>query len=108
MGCGPFNTRVLIFAPPFSNGMVANLVIGQTDFAHNGGAMSQTGLKDPVGLGFDSVGNMWVADIKNNGGLMFPGSTGLSRFLLELQAGWNLISLPLRPARTAIAKLLRR
>ncbi len=26
--------RLLIFAPPFSNGMAASLVIGQQDFAH--------------------------------------------------------------------------
>ena len=101
-----FNTRVLSFAPPFSNGMPASLVIGQTDFVHNGGTTSQTGLKNPVGLAFDLVGNMWVADINNNRVLMFPGSTGLSSFLLELQAGWNLISLPLMPGRTAIGKLL--
>ena len=101
-----YNNRVLMFKAPFATGMLANLVIGQTDFTHNGHAVSQTGLYRPEGVGFDSVGNLWVADTFNNRVLMFPGSTGLSGFLLELQAGWNLISLPLRPTQTATAKLL--
>lgn len=100
------NCRVLKFVPPFANGMPANLVIGQTDFVHGGGSTSQTGFQVSVGLTFDLVGNLWVSDVNNNRVLMFAGSTGLSGFLLELQPGWNLISLPVIPAQTAIGKLL--
>ena len=100
------NNRVLMFKPPFTTGMAANLVIGQPDFNHSTAATTQTGLHTPNGLGFDAVGNLWVVDNTNNRVLMFPGSTGLSGFLLELQAGWNLVSLPLMPSQTATAKLL--
>ncbi len=100
------NNRVLMFKPPFSNGMAASLVIGQTDFVSGGAATTQTGLNNPRGLVFDALGNLWVSDASNNRGLMFAGSSGLSGFLLQLQPGWNLISLPLVPTQTAIAKLL--
>jgi len=100
------NHRVLMFRPPFTTGMAASLVIGQTDFNSNSPGTSQTALRYPNGIGFDAVGNLWVADSANNRVLMFPTSTGLSGFLLELQAGWNLISLPLMPTKTATAKLL--
>ncbi|MGD0177052.1 MAG: NHL repeat-containing protein [Candidatus Bathyarchaeia archaeon] len=104
------SNRVLVFRPPFTNGMAASLVIGQINFnsgsINEGGSTSQTGLSFPFSLSFDLVGNLWVVDTNNNRVLMFPGSTGLSGFLLELQAGWNLISLPLRPTQTATAKLL--
>ncbi|MGD0175630.1 MAG: NHL repeat-containing protein [Candidatus Bathyarchaeia archaeon] len=100
------NNRVLMFKPPFTTGMAASLVIGQADFTHGSGATTQTGLHAPMGLDFDTVGNLWVVEDANNRVLMFPGSTGLSAFLLELQAGWNLISLPLVPTQTATAKLL--
>ena len=101
------NNRTLMFKPPFSNGMAASLVIGQTDFNSGGSATTQTGLNEPQGLGFDVVGNLWVADAGNNRILMFPGSTGLTGFLLELQTGWNLISLPIIPSQTAITVLLK-
>ena len=100
------NHRVLRYTPPFGNGMAAGLVIGQTDFTSNSPGLSQTGLAGPWGIGFDAVGNLWIADANNSRVLMFPGSTGLSGFLLELQAGWNLISLPVVPTQTATAKLL--
>lgn len=100
------NSRVLRFAPPFSTGMAASLVIGQPDFVHSVEEASQTGLNEPAGLVFDAVGNIWIADTYNHRVLMFASSSGLSGFLLELQAGWNLISLPVVPSQTAIAKLL--
>ena len=57
------DSRVLRFSPPFSNGMAADLVLGQTDFtsdACNGGA---SGLCLPwIGIRFDASGNLWVAD----------------------------------------------
>ena len=106
------NNRVLMFKPPFSNNMPASLVIGQTDFisgsADGGsGTPTQTGLHYPESLVFDAIGNLWVADMGNNRVLMFPGSSGLTGFVLQLQAGWNLMSLPVVPTQTAPAQLLK-
>jgi hypothetical protein len=66
------NARVLLFAPPFSNGMNASVVFGQPDFVspHNqnnqGGATAANTLCYPRGLATDSSGNLYVADDCNN------------------------------------------
>ena len=96
-----------MFKPPFSTGMAASLVVGQTDFLSNVVANRNEGLYNPYGLGFDSVDNLWVIDTGNNRVLMFPGSSGLTGFLLKLQAGWNLISLPVVPLQSSPAQLLK-
>ncbi len=65
-----YNHRILRFSPPFSNGMSANLVLGQANFTSNqpnrGGATpnAQT-LNMPVGLAIDSVGHLHVGDTLN-------------------------------------------
>ena len=100
------NNRVMRFSPSFSSGMAASLVIGQSTFTTKTGATTQAGLNSPDSLVVDALGNLWVADTNNNRLLMFAGSTGLSGFLLQLQAGWNLISLPVVPSQPAIGKLL--
>ena len=100
------NSRILKFTAPFGNGMAASLVIGQPGFTSTLFGTSQSVLSYPTSVIFDALGNLWVADQNNNRVLMFAGSTGLSGFLLELQAGWNLISLPVVPTQTATAKLL--
>lgn len=57
------DNRVLRFSPPFSNGMAADLVLGQTDFTSNGCNGGASGLCEPwVGIRFDASGNLWVAD----------------------------------------------
>ena len=56
------NSRVLEFKAPFTTGEAASLVIGQTDFASSGSAITSTGLFYPSGLAFDSSGNLWVVD----------------------------------------------
>ncbi len=57
------NNRVLRFSPPFTNGMSADLVIGQTNFTSRVCAGGATGLCYPwVGVRFDASGNLWVAD----------------------------------------------
>ena len=66
-----FNNRVLMFKPPFTNGKAASIVIGHGDFTSNGPATTQTGLSNPVDLGFDSSGNLWVVDSNNYRVLMF-------------------------------------
>ncbi len=60
------NARVLRYSPPFSNGQAANLVIGQADFVSSGLATTATGLNGPIGIAFDSSGNLWVPDFGNN------------------------------------------
>ena len=80
------NNRVLEFRPPFSTDMEASLVIGQPNFTAGAPATTQSGLRGQVfdegvmGLGFDSSGNLWVADSPNNRVLEFktPFSIGIS------------------------------
>ena len=49
-----------------TNGNAAALVLGQSSFTTRNYVTSQTGLADPQGVGFDSQGNLWVADALNN------------------------------------------
>ncbi len=58
--------RVLMFAPPFTNGKSATLVIGQENLTSTDPALSATGLDQPYGMAFDNDGNIWVADTNNN------------------------------------------
>jgi len=59
------NNRVLKFPRPFSNGMNADLVIGQNSFVTSAPATSQSGLQNPTSIAFDAHGNLWVADTGN-------------------------------------------
>ena len=69
------NNRVVEYVPgtspcnpgQFCSGMPATLVLGEPDLSTNsGGSTSQAGLYYPEGLGFDSYGNLWVADAGNS------------------------------------------
>ncbi|MDA4130404.1 MAG: NHL repeat-containing protein [Thaumarchaeota archaeon] len=73
------NRRVLKFAPPFSTGESASLVLGTTDFVSSGaGFFSSSAFYAPQGLAFDHSGNLWVADSGKNRVLGFapPFVTG--------------------------------
>lgn len=72
------NNRVLEYAPPFTVGEAASVVIGQTSFTSSAGATTQTGLNEPAGLAFDSAGNLWVVEYGNARVMEFtkPFSTG--------------------------------
>lgn len=75
------NNRVLEFSPPFSNGMEADLVIGQPDFTHrNSKPASANTLYAPYGLTFDANGNLIVSDFSNSRVLIFvpPFSDGMN------------------------------
>lgn len=74
------NNRVLEFQAPFTTGMSATLVLGQSDFTSSGSATAAGGLSEPYDVSFDSKGNLYVADYSNNRTLMFsaPFSTGMS------------------------------
>ena len=57
--------RVLEYAPPFSNGQSASVVIGQPDFTSYPKlpfATTSSSTNAPTGATFDSNGNLWVAD----------------------------------------------
>jgi sugar lactone lactonase YvrE len=78
------DNRVLRFPAPLSNGVAANLVLGQPDFVSSAAATTQTGMDEPVSLTFDSSGNLWVVDLSNSRVLKFspPFSTGMGASLV--------------------------
>jgi len=78
------NNRVLQFLLPFSNGMDASVVFGQTNFTSSAAVTSANGLSQPVGTAFDPSGNLWVADLSNSRVLEYkpPFSNGMSASLV--------------------------
>jgi sugar lactone lactonase YvrE len=89
-----FDNRVLEFEPPFHNGMNATLAIGQPSFTTVVSNVAQNTLKDPNGLAFDSLGNLWVADTGHSRVLEFqpPFQTGMNASVVIGQAEFNTIS----------------
>src|SRR5260370_11734627 len=74
------DNRCLQFRPPFSNGMNASVVIGQTDFTSKGTATTQSGLNFPfVGTAVNG-GNLFVSDNANDRVLEFtpPFTNGMN------------------------------
>jgi len=72
------NNRILEYKAPFTDGEPATIVLGQSSFAAGGSATTSTGLFNPIGLAFDSSGNLWAADYRNNRVVEYttPFSTG--------------------------------
>jgi len=71
------DNRVLEFKPPFTDGMNASSVIGQSgisSFSNNLNATPST-LWGPEGIAFDSKGSLWVADEEHNRVLEFAASS---------------------------------
>ena len=62
------NNRVLEFTAPFSTGQKASVVIGQADFTSFAPSSTVTAksLFEPVGIAFDSKGDLWVVDSGND------------------------------------------
>jgi hypothetical protein len=50
----------LEFAPPFTNGQNASLVLGFPDFTTTANANPQSSLSSICGIGFDPAGNLYV------------------------------------------------
>lgn len=81
------NLRVLEFAPPFSTGMPASLVLGQpnaTVFTGNATCFaSATAFCGASALAFDAKGDLWVSDWGSNRVLEFvpPYTTGMAASL---------------------------
>lgn len=85
-----FNDRVLEFAPPFTTGGSARLVLGQTSFAGSYSGTTATNLTGPAGLAFHN-GNLWVCDYGNNRTLEFqpPFANGSAATLVLGQASFT-------------------
>jgi hypothetical protein len=86
------NGRMLRYSPPFSNGMAADMVIGQRGFnsttvaaGPNSGVSGVTCVTDqstlcsPIAFGFDATGNLYVSDFDQCRVLIFnaPLSSGM-------------------------------
>ncbi len=77
-----FNHRVLKYPAPITAGEAATVVLGQTTLAGAGyanrgtsttaGPATASTLNQPLGLAFDSAGNLWVTDSLNCRVLMYP------------------------------------
>lgn len=98
--------RVLEFKPPFSSGMAASLVIGQSNFTSSAGCLQYSGsstsltvtgavtascLEAPGALAFDQSGNLWLSDIGDNRVLEFkaPFSNGMDASLVIGQPNFS-------------------
>ena len=83
--------RIMEFSPPFSNGMNASLVIGQTDFNTYSSGTTSTLMHGPSSIAFDAAGNLWVADPQNNRTLEFarPFSTGMAASIVLGQTSFT-------------------
>jgi secreted PhoX family phosphatase len=68
------SNRVLEYAAPITTGETASVVIGQTGLAINTFGTTATTLHAPIGISFDSVGNLWVVDTLNNRVLEFSAT----------------------------------
>ncbi len=77
------NTRVLMYAPPFSNGMNATLELGDPPgaaaFTTRNPWLNQIGVYAPIGLSFDTEGDIFVTDQQYNRVMIFepPFSNGM-------------------------------
>jgi hypothetical protein len=80
----PGNNRILKFSPPFTNGMSASAVIGQTDFTSSNPGLGPDVLDVPLMIDHDATGNPFVVDYENNRVLEFaqPITTGESASLV--------------------------
>ena len=85
------NNRILEFVPPFSDGMSASLVLGQSGFTANTPGTGRNSLKGPRAVAFDSGGDLWVADTGNDRILEFvpPFTSGMSASLVIGQTSFT-------------------
>jgi sugar lactone lactonase YvrE len=65
------NNRIVEFVPPFSTGMSATVVIGQTSYFFSGPGAGNSSVNDPEGLAAGPNGNLWVDDSGNYRVLLF-------------------------------------
>jgi sugar lactone lactonase YvrE len=82
------NARVLEYTPPFSDGMSASLVLGQTNFAEMSTGTSANMLAEPYDVKVDAGGNLWVADTDNNRVLEFATASTQIPSWVKNDAKW--------------------
>jgi sugar lactone lactonase YvrE len=79
------NNRVLRFSGALTNGMNADLVLGQANLTSDGNNVPAANtLSRPVGVAVDAAGNVWVADSDNHRVLRFsaPLTSGMNADLV--------------------------
>ena len=76
--------RILGFQPPFSNGMNAALVLGQSNFSGFAPATTQNGMNGPSGVASDAARNIFECESGNNRCLQFrpPFSNGMNAIVV--------------------------
>ena len=60
------NNRILEFVPPFTDGMLDSLVLGQNSNTTGEPGTAANSLRGPREVAFDNSGDLWVADTLNN------------------------------------------
>lgn len=85
------NCRIVEYQAPFSTGMAASVAIGQTDLVSDNCGTTASTMDSPLGIAFDSNGNLWTGDYTNNRVLQFqaPFTTGMSASLVLGQADFT-------------------
>jgi sugar lactone lactonase YvrE len=78
------NCRIVEYQAPFSTGMAASVAIGQADLNSSNCGTTASTLDSPLGVAFDSNGNLWTGDYTNNRVLEFkaPFTIGMSASLV--------------------------
>lgn len=71
------NNRILRFTDPFADttGVEPVAVYGQADFNGRGPGLGRASLNQPLGVAFDTAGNLWVADTGNHRVLRINANT---------------------------------
>ena len=85
------NNRVLIYKPTFFTGQGGAIVLGQSDFTSSTSGNSATTMANPAAVGFDSSGNLYVAENDNCRVLQFKPTlvTGMGATLALGQPDLN-------------------
>ena len=86
------NNRVLIYQAPFTNGMAANVVIGQTDFDSGLSGCSDSQLSNPYSVFVNTDGKLFIADFFNGRVLIYnsiPIVNGASADVVVGQVDFN-------------------
>lgn len=75
-----YNNRALRYDVPFSTGMAASIVVGQSGFNTATRATTAAGIYNPTGLAIDGSGNLWLGDTGNERLLRYnaPLSSGMA------------------------------
>jgi len=86
------HNRVLLYRPPFQNGMPASIVIGQPDFATVAAGNAANRLNNPQEISTDTDDRLYVADLGNNRVQIFDRITAAANspnaaFSLGAQSG---------------------